>query len=104
VPVSSSNAQNVADRIRALIAERGPRVVALDLSRGPDIAYSALQMLRDGARRTSVTVWLVGLNPGVLDMVRRAGLDQELGPDRMLFNARAAIARDRELQAQSARG
>ncbi|GJE42588.1 SulP family inorganic anion transporter [Methylobacterium soli] len=98
-----ANAQNVADRIRALIAERGPRVVALDLSRVPDIEYSALQMLRDGTRRTSVTVWLVGLNPGVLDMVRRAGLDQELGPDRMLFNARAAIARYRELQAQSAR-
>ena len=94
----------MADRIRALIAERGPRVVALDLSRVPDIAYSMLQMLRDGARRTSVTVWLVGLNPGVLDMVRRAGLDQELGPDRMQFNARAAIAPYRELQAQSARG
>ncbi|MHB2205693.1 SulP family inorganic anion transporter [Methylobacterium sp. CM6257] len=97
-----ANAQNVADRIRALIAECEPRIVALDLSRVPDIEYSALQMLQNGARRTDVTVWLVGLNPGVLDMVRRAGLDQELGRDRMLFNARAAIERYKELYAHSA--
>jgi MFS superfamily sulfate permease-like transporter len=97
-----ANAQNVADRIRALIAECEPRIVALDLSRVPDIEYSALQMLQNGARRTDVTVWLVGLNPGVLDMVRRAGLDQELGRDRMLFNARTAIERYKELYAHSA--
>ena len=97
-----ANAQNVADRIRALIADHQPRVVALDLSRVPDIEYSALQMLQKGARRTDVTVWLVGLNPGVLDMVRRAGLDQELGRDRMLFNARTAIERYRELYVQQA--
>ena len=59
-------------------------------------------MLQKGARRTDVTVWLVGLNPGVLDMVRRAGLDQELGRDRMLFNARTAIERYRELYVQQA--
>lgn len=85
----------MADRIRALVADRAPRVVALDLSRVPDIEYSALQMLQEGVRRTDVTVWLVDLNPSVLDMVRRAGLDQELGPDRLLFNTRAAIARYR---------
>ncbi|GJD59846.1 putative sulfate transporter [Methylobacterium dankookense] len=88
-----ANAQNVADRIRALIAQHEPRVVVLDLSRVPDIEYSALQMLQEGARRTGANVWLVGLNPSVLDMVRRAGLDQELGPDRLLFNARTAIER-----------
>ena len=97
-----ANAQNVADRIRALIAEHKPRIVALDLSRVPDIEYSALQMLRDGARRTSMTFWLVGLNPDVLNMVRRAGLDQELGPDRLLFNARTAIERYKALLASSA--
>lgn len=90
-----ANAQNVADRIRALIAEHNPRVVTLDFSRVPDIEYSALQMLQEAARRNSVTFWLAGLNPGVLEMVRRAGLDQELGTDRMLFNARMAIERYR---------
>jgi SulP family sulfate permease len=97
-----ANAQNVADQIRALIAEHKPRVVVLDLSRVPDIEYSALQMLQEGARRTAVAFWLVGLNPGVLDMVRRAGFDQELGPNRLLFNARTAIARFKELQALTA--
>ncbi|ACK84900.1 SulP family inorganic anion transporter [Methylorubrum extorquens] len=88
-----ANAQNVADRIRALIAEHKPRVVALDFSRVPDIEYSALQMLQEAARRTNVTFWLVGLNPTVLDMVRRAGLDRELGVERLLFNTRMAIER-----------
>lgn len=93
-----ANAQTVADRIRALMAEHRPRVVALDFSRVSDIEYSALEMLQDAARQTSVTFWLVGLNPGVLDMVRRSGLDRELGADRLLFNARAAIERYKALQ------
>ncbi|MGU3362931.1 SulP family inorganic anion transporter [Methylobacterium sp. M6A4_1b] len=97
-----ANAQNVADRIRTLIAEHAPRVVALDLSRVPDIEYTALQMLQEGTRRTDVTVWLVGLNPGVLDVVKRVGLDRELGPERLLFNARAAIARYEALQGTAA--
>jgi sulfate permease, SulP family len=93
-----ANAQNVGDKIRLLIAEHEPRVVTLDFSRVPDIEYSALKMLQEGVRRTNVTVWLAGLNPGVLDMVRRAGLDEELGPDRLLFNARMAIRRYKDMQ------
>jgi sulfate permease, SulP family len=97
-----ANAQGVGDRMRALIAEHRPRVVALDLSRVPDIEYSALQMLQEGARRTTVMFWLVGCNPDVLAMVQRAGLDQVLGRDRMLFNARIAIERYRKLYAHPA--
>ncbi|MEE7448753.1 sodium-independent anion transporter [Methylobacterium radiotolerans] len=88
-----ANAQNVADRIRTLVAEHAPRIVVLDFSRVPDIEYSALQMLQEAVRRPSVTFWLVDLNPGVLEMVRRAGLDQELGADRLMFNTRKAIER-----------
>ena len=36
------NAQNVAERINALVAQYKPRVLALDMSRVPDIEYSAL--------------------------------------------------------------
>jgi sulfate permease, SulP family len=64
------------------------------MSRVPDIEYSARQALIEGERRATehgVEVWLVGLNPGVLETVRRAKLDRELGRERMLFNARAAI-------------
>jgi MFS superfamily sulfate permease-like transporter len=99
------NAQYVADRIHALVAEHRPRVVALDLSRVPDVEYSALQTLMEGERRwteAGTVVWLAGMNPGVLEVARRAGLDQRLGRERMLFNARAAIERYQALSAGSA--
>jgi high affinity sulfate transporter 1 len=95
------NAQYVGERIRALADEYRPQVVALDLSRVPDLEYSALQMLMEGERRATeagIVFWLVGLNPDVLEMVRHAGLDQKLGRERMLFNARAAIERYRAMQ------
>jgi MFS superfamily sulfate permease-like transporter len=91
-----ANAQNVADQVNALIAQHRPDVVALDMSRVPDIEYSALQMLIEADRRSAargLELWLVGLNPGVLEVVRRAGLADRLGRERMLFNARAAIER-----------
>ena len=91
-----ANAEQVASDIRALVAEHRPRVLALDLSRVPDIEYSALQMLAQGEARANeqgATLWLVGLNPGVLEVVRRSGLADRLGRERMLFNARAAIER-----------
>ena len=96
------NAPYVGEQISALIEQHHPRVVALDMSRIPDIEYSALQMLIEGEARFAergVTLWLAALNPGVLEVVRRAGLDERLGRDHMLFNARAAIERFQALQA-----
>ena len=49
-------------------------------------------------------LWLVGLNPGVLEVVRRSGLAERLGRERMLFNAREAIARYQSLQAAGTMG
>jgi high affinity sulfate transporter 1 len=96
------NTQNVAEQIGALIARYKPRVVALDMSRVPDVEYSALQALIEGERRAAesgTVFWLVGLNPGVLEMVRNSPLHERLGRERMLFNARAAIE---QYQAQKA--
>jgi high affinity sulfate transporter 1 len=96
------NAQDVADQIQALVAQHQPRVVALDMSRVPDLEYSALQAVIEGEKRVSdrgITLWLVGLNPGVLEMVQHSGLAERLGRERMLFNARAAIERYKQLQA-----
>jgi high affinity sulfate transporter 1 len=90
------NAQNVADQIAALLLQYKPRVLVLDLSRVPDIEYSALQMIEDGERRRTgqgVTVWLAGLNPGVLEVIRNAGMDVRLGRERLLFSAQVAIER-----------
>jgi high affinity sulfate transporter 1 len=89
------NAQAVADQLQALVAEHQPRVVVLDMSRVPDIEYSALQMLFEGDARAPARgyeLWVADLNPGVLEMVRRSGLADRLG-DRLLFNARVAIER-----------
>jgi SulP family sulfate permease len=98
------NAQYVGERIRELVEQHRPRVLAVDMSRVPDIEYSALQALMDGERQLAeagVEVWLAALNPGVLQMVRHAGLDQRLGRERMLFNARAAIERYQAMQTES---
>ncbi|MBK7768507.1 MAG: SulP family inorganic anion transporter [Sulfuritalea sp.] len=96
------NAQNVAEKINALVEQYQPRVLVIDLSRVPDIEYSALQALMDGekrARDSGFVVWLAGLNPGVLEVVRHAGFDRQLGRERMLFNAREAVERYQAMQA-----
>jgi SulP family sulfate permease len=91
------NAQSVAEQMKALVMQHQPKVVVLDMSRVPDIEYSALQMIVDGEQRLrsehGTTLWLAGLNPGVLEVVRHTPLAERLGRERMLFNARAAIER-----------
>jgi anti-anti-sigma factor len=98
------NSDYVRERIRELVTQYAPRVVALDMSRVPDLEYSALQSLVEGEKRMTeagLEVWLVGLNPGVLEMVRHSGLAERLGRERMLFNARAAIERFATLPKQA---
>ena len=99
-----ANAQNVAEQVRALVVQHKPRVLALDLSRVPDIEYSALQALMESERRATergIVVWLVGLNPSVLEVVRHAGFDEQLGRERLMFNTRIAIERYQALQAMA---
>jgi MFS superfamily sulfate permease-like transporter len=98
------NAQVIGERIDALIKQYEPRVLALDMSRVPDIEYSALLSLIEGEKRITergVTLWLAGLNPAVLEVVRRAGLADRLGRERMLFNARAAIRQYESLRGEA---
>lgn len=98
------NAPHVAETIRALQTQHKPRVLALDLSRVPDIEYSALQMLMEGEKRireTGVTVWLVGMNERVMDMINRSGLRDQIGADRLLSNTRAAIRRYQQMVADT---
>ena len=96
-----ANAQSVAEQFQALIATHRPRVVAVDMSRVPDIEYSALQALIEGDRRMTergVVVWLAACNPSVLEVVRSSGFAERLG-DRLVFNARMAIERYQAMQA-----
>ncbi|HEX2831311.1 MAG TPA: SulP family inorganic anion transporter [Burkholderiales bacterium] len=97
------NAEYVAEQVRALVAQHKPCVLAFDMSRVHDIEYSALQALIEADRRASergAAVWLAALNPGVLEVVRRAGFDRQLGRDRLFFNARAVIERYQAMRAQ----
>ena len=94
-----ANAQLVGDQIRTLVAKHRPRVLALDMSRVPDIEYSALQMLVEGEQRMTeegIAVWLAALNPSVLDSIRSSALAERLGQERLLPNARAVIRKYQE--------
>jgi SulP family sulfate permease len=93
-----ANAERVREKIQQAIAQAQPKVVVLDLSRVFDLEYTALKMLIDAHERqkgTDVTLWLAGLNPGVLEVVRRSRLGQALGRERMMFNLEQALERYR---------
>jgi high affinity sulfate transporter 1 len=99
------NVQNVIEQISALVAEYQPRVLALDMSRTPDLEYSALQTLieyEERATHNGTLVWIVDLNPAVLEVVRNSTLHERLGRERMLFNSREAIRRYQDSQAGTA--
>jgi sulfate permease, SulP family len=98
------NAELIGQKIRVLVDETKPKVVALDLSNVPDFEYTALKMLAEGAKRVQkedIALWLVGLNPGVLAMVQRSPLGTALGRDAMQFNLELAVAKYEALSATS---
>jgi MFS superfamily sulfate permease-like transporter len=100
------NVQNVVEQVSALVSKYQPRVLALDMSRTPDLEYSALQTLiehEERATENGTLVWIVDLNPAVLEVVRHSSLHERLGRERMLFNAREAIRRYEAMQADGAR-
>jgi high affinity sulfate transporter 1 len=92
------NAEHIREKMRALIDEAKPTVVAVDLSGVFDMEYTALKMLIEAekrARRRGVSLWLVGLNPEVLAMVQRSPLGEVLGREQMHFNLELAVAKYR---------
>jgi len=94
-----ANAARIGEKIRPLIEEARPRVVALHLRGVPDLEYTALTMLIEAEKRMrerGVSLWLVGLNPEVLNVVRRSQLGEVLGRERMLFNLEGAVAKYQE--------
>jgi high affinity sulfate transporter 1 len=98
------NVQNVIERISALVARYQPRVLALDMSRTPDLEYSALQTLiqyEERVTKRGTTVWILDLNPAVFEVVRNSPLQERLGRERLLFDAREAIRRYQATQASA---
>ena len=90
------NAEHIAEKIRYFIEEAHPKVVALHLRGVPDLEYTALKMLTEGEKRQrerGVRLWLVGMNPRVLDVIQRSQLGEALGRDAMLYNLEIAVAK-----------
>jgi hypothetical protein len=57
-------------------------------------------MLNDAEKRLSqagISLWMAGLSPDVLVMVRRSPLGETLGRERLFYNLEEAVARYQEL-------
>jgi len=91
-----ANVERIGQKIHPLVEAAQPGVVVLDLDAVPDLEYTALKMLSEAEERQrerGVEMWLVGLNPEVLQVVQRAPLGARLGRERMLFNLETAVAK-----------
>jgi sulfate permease, SulP family len=89
-----ANASNVGDKMRALVEEFKPEVIALECSAIPDIEYTALVMLteaREKLEKRGVEMWLATLNPELFKIIERSPLGVALGHERMFFNMRKAL-------------
>ena len=87
-------------KVQLLVDDAKPKVVALHLRGVPDIEYTALKTLTEAEERLrdrGVSLWLVGLNPRVLAMVRRSPLGEVLGREAMHFNLEMTVAKYRGL-------
>ena len=84
------------EKIKLLIEEARPAVIACDLSAVFDLEYTALKMLTEGEKRQRERggrLWLVGMNPGVLGVIQRSQLGEALGRDAMHFNLEIAVTK-----------
>jgi high affinity sulfate transporter 1 len=89
------NYQRAFDKIRALVEERRPNVVAVDMSGVMDLEYTALKTMvaaEQRMRERGLTLWLVGLTPDVLAVVQHSPLWQALGKTRMFYTLEDAVA------------
>ena len=89
-----ANAPGLWARIRELVEKANPRVLAFDMSGVFDLEYSALKAMVESEPRLrdhGTELWLVGLAPGVLEVIRRSALGSVLDRERMHFNLETAV-------------
>ena len=89
-----ANVQRVGDKMRVLVDQYKPTVIALDCGSLIDLEYTALKMLAEAEEtlaREGITLWLVALNPAVLRMIRHSPLGERLGNDRLFFKRQDAV-------------
>jgi SulP family sulfate permease len=91
-----ANAGHIGQKMNSLLDDAKPRVVAIDLSAVTDLEYTALKMLtaaEERQRKLGVPLWLVGLNPGVMQTVQRSALSHLRELDALQFNLELAVAK-----------
>lgn len=91
-----ANAERLGQKISHLVLEADPHVIVLDLRAVFDLEYTALKMLTAAekkARASGREVWLVGLTPGVMQLIRRSPLSDALGRERMFARLEDAVAK-----------
>jgi sulfate permease, SulP family len=89
-----ANVGNLGQKVLRLIEQTDATVIAIHMRVVFDLEYTALKALIEAEKKMSergMTLWLVGLNPGVLSMVRRSPLGEALGPKRMFYNLDQAV-------------
>jgi MFS superfamily sulfate permease-like transporter len=89
------NAENIGDKLRALIEGSAPKVMILDCRAILDFEYTALKGLVDweaSLREQGVEVWFAALNPEALAQVRRTRLAEILGERRLFPSLHSAVA------------
>jgi MFS superfamily sulfate permease-like transporter len=95
-----ANADRIGQKMRLLIQQHKPKIVAVHFRSVIDLEYTALKTLIEAEsklREQGILLWLVGLNPKVLDMVMRSQLGEILGRERMFFNLEMAVAKHQSL-------
>jgi len=101
------NAEQIAEKVQALVVEANPRVVAIDMQGVIDLEYSALKMFTEAEQRrreSGVSLWLVEMSSQVLATVQRAPLGKILGRERMLQSLEIAVERYRNMPTITTRG
>jgi high affinity sulfate transporter 1 len=89
-----ASAPRVRERMWEMYRETRPRVVLMECSAVPDFEYTVLRSMAAAERKlreSGVGLWLSGLNPAALAVVRRSPLGRTLGNERMFVNLREAV-------------
>ena len=93
-PIYFTNVARIFHQALEMRLAVAPKVMAVDLGAVPDLEYSALRMLIDSEeklRNAGIMLWLVAMNPEVLQVVQRSGLGERLGRQRMFFTLEQAV-------------
>jgi high affinity sulfate transporter 1 len=88
------NAETIAGKIKPLVNEARPQVVAIDLAGAFDLEYTALKMLVEAEARLrshGIELWLVSLTPAVFKVIERSTLGATLGRERLQFDLELAV-------------